>query len=168
MDGITSPLTLILSIVAPVLGLLLVVLGAYFYMKRQQPPPPAPSPSGMRSNLALPLNDLDHLVRKYYKSQGYDVIPASESGTRTIELIALKDTERAVVWCQAEAEPPDTKAIEQLSAARDSRRATRAIFIAQAGFASEVRQRAVQLGIELRDAGQINLMRNMAEQAAHT
>jgi len=164
MDGISSPFGLTLAILGPVFGFLLIALGVYFYMKRNQKPS-EPLPSGMRSNLALPLNDLDNLVRKYYKSQGYDIIPASESGARTIELIALKDTERTVVWCQAEAEPPDAHAIEQLSAARASRKATRAIFIAQSGFASDARQRAVQLGVELRDASQINLMRTMAEQA---
>lgn len=165
MDGITSPLGLTLAIVGPVFGFMLIALGVYFYMKRGQKRP-EPLPSGMRSNLGLPLNDLDNLVRKYYKSQGYDIIPASENSARTIELIALKDTERTVVWCQAEAEPPDAQAIEQLSAARASRKATRAIFIAQSGFASEARQRAIQLGIELRDASQISLMRTMAEQAA--
>lgn len=165
MDGVSSPFFLLLSIIGPVFGFLLIALGVYYYMKRNQKPPEV-EPSGMRSNLGLPLNDLDNLVRKYYKSQGYDVIPASDNSARTVELIALKDTERAVVWCRAEAEPPDAQAIEQLSAARDSRKATRAIFIAQSGFASEARQRAIQLGIELRDAGQINLMRTMAEQAA--
>jgi hypothetical protein len=165
MDNASSLLGLALSIIGPVLGFILIALGVYFYMKRNQLRP-EPEPSGMRSNLGLPLNDLDNLVRKYYKAQGYDIIPASDNSARTVELIALKDTERTVVWCRAEAEPPDAKAIEQLSVARESRKATRAIFIAQSGFASEARQRAIQLGIELRDAGQINLMRTMAEQAA--
>lgn len=161
LDGVLSFLAalpvwgIVLLGLAPVAGLVGVVLGLRLLARRRRPAPPT---RVERSSLGRPLDELRQLVVAYYQSQGYDTVSSGEPD-QPADTLALKAAQTILVRCQPGRTPVDPEAVTELARARDRLRAERAVLIAPGGFLSTARRRAVALGVEVRDNAQIDLMR---------
>lgn len=152
-------LVVALWVLLPVLGFVLIAVGgrALWWRMRQRRAAVVDRPA-MRSNLGLPLNEVEHLANKFYRAQGYEVLAPGELSQSPGELLAIKNNERTVIRCLAGSEATQPGDVEALAELRARRHASYAVLIAPAGFTSETRRRAVQLGVELRDRNQLFVM----------
>ncbi|MBL8056304.1 MAG: restriction endonuclease [Anaerolineales bacterium] len=166
MAGALSLLEILLLVIVPTASFILLVMGGRLlwdrYQRARSTAPPAPV---ARSSVGLTLDDLERLARDYYRSQGYDVVVANEPG-RPAEMVALKGERQILIRCDLSDAPLGAEAVKVLARARDQVQAQRAVLIAPAGFLSDARRRAVELGVELRDKTQIDLMRTISDRRA--
>lgn len=156
---------LLLAIVLPVVGFVLVAVGLRALYERLALRPRAPR-RVWRSSIGLPLSELEKIAHDFYRSQGYEVISTSELAGTHREMIAVKDEQRTLIWCLEGQAVPEPQTVEDVAEARAERRAHRAVLLSPAGFTSDVRQRALNRGVELRDRTQLDVMRRVAERHA--
>ncbi len=165
LDG-ASLLSTLLAVLLPTAGFILLVIGGrLLYARYSRAREAATPPRVARSSVGLSLEELERLVRDYYRSQGYDVVVANEPG-QPVEMVVLKEDRQILIRCDMSETPPGPEAVRALARARDQVKAQRAVLIAPAGFLSDARRRAVALGVELRDKTQIELMRNISDRRA--
>ena len=163
-----SPLRITMLVLLPVLGFVLIALGAramYERARLQSTPQPR---RVFTSRVSLPASDLEKLATDYYRSQGYTILRDGVPGETSKEMLVVKGGQRTLIRCEASEDLPSSELIEALAETRDNHQAQRAVLLAPAGFTSEVRQRAVALGIELRDSVQIDVMKRVTEGRAES
>ncbi|MBP7691429.1 MAG: restriction endonuclease [Anaerolineales bacterium] len=168
LDGVVSFIAalpfwgIVLLGLAPVAGLVGLVISLRFLARRRRLPAPV---RVERSSVGRPLDELRQLVQAYYRSQGYDTVTSGEPD-QPADTLALKAAHTILVRCQPGKTPADAEAVTELARARDRLRAERAVLIAPGGFLAAARRRAVALGVEVRDNTQIDLMRAILDRRA--
>jgi hypothetical protein len=163
-----SPLGVTVLVLLPVLGFVLIALGARAMYERAKLQSTPQTRRVFTSRVSMPAGDIEKLATDYYRSQGYTILRDGVPGEKTKEMIVVKGGQRTLIRCEVSDDLPTPELIEALAHTRDGHKAQRAVLLAPAGFTSEVRQRAVALGVELRDSVQIDVMRRVTEGRAES
>ncbi|MGQ0600904.1 MAG: restriction endonuclease [Anaerolineales bacterium] len=158
-----SPLRITVLVLLPVLGFVLIAIGARAMYERAKLQSAPQDRRVFTSRVSLPAGDLEKLATDYYRSQGYTILRDGVPGEQSKEMMVVKGGQRTLIRCEVSEALPGPELIETLARTRDAHKAQRAVLLAPAGFTSEVRQRAVALGVELRDSTQIDVMRRVTE-----
>jgi hypothetical protein len=153
-------LILALAAVLPVFGLVCIVIGGRMVYERMRPR--RATRQLLASHVSLPLNEVEQAVRAEFRAQGYEVFKPSDVHARLNHLVAAQGDERVVICCLPGEAMPTARDVDTLSEIQEVRQARRALLVAPVVLNSEVRRRAVQLGIELRDRTQFGHMQAAA------
>lgn len=157
----SNGLMLALAVLLPVFGLVCIVVGGRMVYERWRPRRVVRQL--LASHVSLPLSEVEQAVRAEFRAQGFEVFKPSDIHARLNHLVAVRGDERVVICCLSGEAVPTARDIEALSEIQDVRQARRAVLVAPVILSSEVRRRAVQLGIEVRDRTQFGHMQLAAE-----
>lgn len=149
-------LMLALAVLLPVFGLVCIAVGGRVMYERWRPRRVARQL--LASHVSLPLSEVEQAVRAEFRAQGYEVFKPSDIHARLNHLVAVRGNERVVICCLSGEAAPTAYDVETLSEIQEVRQARRALLVAPVVLSSEVRRRAVQLGIEVRDRTQFSQM----------
>lgn len=160
-SGWGDALTVTLAAVLPVLGLVCIAVGGRVVYDRLRPRRAARQL--FASHVSLPLSEVERAVRAEFQAQGYEVFKPSDIHARLNHLVAAQGGERVVICCLSGQAEPTARDVEALCEVQELRQARRAILVAPVVLSSDVRRRAVQLGVELRDRTQLSHMQAAAQ-----
>jgi len=157
----TNWIMVLLAVILPVLGLVCIAVGGRVVYERSRSRRAARQV--LASHVSLPLSEVEQAVRAEYRAQGYEVFKPSDVHTRLNHLVAAKGKERIVICCLSGEAAPTARDVETLAEIQELRQARLALLVAPVILPSDVRRRAVQFGIEVRDRSQFAYMQAAVE-----